>query len=69
MNQTKENIEEGYLSKAIKGLRNSAINVMTIIEHELDFVEDEIDEIALLARLTVFRVVSNLPDDSKSALI
>tara|TARA_B100002052_G_scaffold6694_1_gene5795 strand:+ start:23545 stop:24900 length:1356 start_codon:yes stop_codon:yes gene_type:complete len=42
-----QNIEEGYLSKAIKGLRNSAINVMTIIEHELDFNEEEITHLSI----------------------
>ena len=42
-----QNIEEGYLSKAIKDLRNSAINVMTIIEHELDFNEEEITHLSI----------------------
>ena len=41
-----QNIEEGYLSKSIKALRCSAINIMTIIEHELDFNEEEITHLS-----------------------
>lgn len=41
-----QNIEDGALSNSIKKLRDSAIKIMTIIEHELDFNEEEITHLS-----------------------
>ena len=45
-NAVKNNLNSvnGYVSNYVDKLRNDVINLLSIIEHELDFTEDEIDE-------------------------
>ena len=54
-----QNIEEGFLSKSIKNLRDSAINIMTIIEHELDFNENEITHLSINKIKETFEKINN----------
>ena len=52
-----QNIEDGALSKSIKKLRSSAIKIMTIIEHELDFNEDEITHLSKEKKKKVLKIL------------
>ena len=54
-----QNIEEGFLSKSIKNLRDSALNIMTIIEHELDFNENEITHLSINKIKETFEKINN----------
>ena len=42
-----DNIESGYTSKQLKLLRKEILDILSIIEHELDFNEEEINHISI----------------------
>ena len=54
-----QNIEDGALSNSIKKLRDSAIKIMTIIEHELDFNEEEITHLSKEKIKNSFEKINN----------
>ena len=42
-----DNIESGYTSKQLKLLRKEILDILSIIEHELDFNEEEINHLSI----------------------
>tara|TARA_B100000029_G_scaffold69485_2_gene61850 strand:+ start:9174 stop:10532 length:1359 start_codon:yes stop_codon:yes gene_type:complete len=54
-----QNMENGTVSQQLKKLKSVVLNTMTIIEHELDFNEDEITHLKTKKIITQFQTIKN----------